>query len=531
MKTFTPRHHRFCLLFQKNIITVLFSCLLFTGLKGYSQVAINTTGAQPDPDAMLDVSAINKGVLIPRVLMPDRPPATKTGMLIYQMDGIPGQLPGFYYADGLEWVRVGNSASDYWLPAVGNDIRFPYQTALGAFTDADQHGLNAQNYITGKSAVRGADYDPFNNVLYAEGMLGVLNPSILGLPLGVHDAGVLGIAKTSYLSNRGAAVYGWNNQDDAIEAYAGIFISDGFSFTNYGVFTQASTGITNYGIEARATGGGTNYAVTAFTDNGTTNFAGIFKGRVTVEGHNGSDNAADSLFPQPLFSSVTTHSQALNSYAVHAQSTPQPGYGYGVHATGGFKGVYGLAEGTSTNSYAIGVEGYATGTAGTRYGVFGNAFNPGGVASYGIYGQASGAADNWAGYFAGSAYVSELRINTETPATGYALSVNGKIACEEVLVELDSNWPDYVFKNDYDLLPIPDLEKSIEMHGHLPGMPSAKQVEEHGFKLADMQIRVIEKVEELTLYTIAQQKKIDQLEKELELLKEELQLAAGNSMR
>lgn len=522
MRTYFLFYRRFSQNFKQKIRSALCFFFFITATTVYSQVSINTTGAPPDPDAMLDVSAFNKGVMIPRVLMPDMPPAAKTGMLIYQMDGFPGKLPGLYYADGLEWIRVGNSASDYWLPAVGNDIRFPYKVALGAFTDADEHGLNVQNYLTGKAAVRGAVVD---NILYAEGMLGVLDPSVLGLPLSVHEAGVLGIARASYFSNRGAAVYGWNNQSDAVETYAGIFISNGGSFTNYGVYTEANTGITNYGIEARATGGGTNYALTAFTDNGTTNFAGIFKGRVTVEGHNGSDNAADSLFPQPLFSSVTTHSQALNSYAVHAQSTPQPGYGYGVHATGGFKGVYGLAEGTSTNSHAIGVEGYATGTAGTRYGIFGNAFNPGGVAAYGVYGQASGATDNWAGYFAGSAYVTELRINTLTPATGYALSVNGKIACEEVLVELDANWPDYVFRNDYDLMPIPVLEKSIEENGHLPGFPSAKQVEEQGFKLADMQIRVIQKVEELTLYTIAQQKIIDQLEKELEQLRQELQLA------
>ncbi|HPI85672.1 MAG TPA: hypothetical protein PLR01_04820, partial [Bacteroidales bacterium] len=95
----------------------------------------------------------------------------------------------------------------------------------------------------------------------------------------MHDAGVLGIARSSYLSSRGAAVYGWNNMSDAAETYAGIFISDGSSFTNYGVYSQASVGITNYGLEARATGGGTNYALNAFTDNGVTNYAGVFKGR------------------------------------------------------------------------------------------------------------------------------------------------------------------------------------------------------------------------------------------------------------
>jgi hypothetical protein len=63
------------------------------------------------------------------------------------------------------------------------------------------------------------------------------------------------------------------------------------------------------------------------------------------------------------------------------------------------------------------------------------------------------------------------------------------------------------------------LEKSIKENGHLPGLPSASHVEENGYELADMQKRILEKVEELTLYTIEQQKMIDQLRKEIELLR------------
>jgi len=505
----------------ENLKFLLALVLLTLSFEGFSQVAINSTGLPPDPDAMLDVSAINQGVLIPRILILDRPPA-KPGMLIYQIDGIPGYEPGFYYADGHTWNRVGHSANDYWLPAVGPDIRFPYRVALGGFTDAEDHGLNVQNYLSGKAAVRGAEMDPNFGTLYTEGMLGVLEPSLLGVPFNVHDAGVLGIARSSYLSSRGAAVYGWNNMSDAAETYAGIFISDGSSFTNYGVYSQASVGITNYGLEARATGGGTNYALNAFTDNGVTNYAGVFKGRVSVEGHNGSNFAADSLFPQELFSSRVTHKQAWNSYAVFAQSKPQPGWGYGIYAEGGFKGVYGQAEGAGSTSHAIGVEGYATGTAGTRYGVFGRAVNNGGLEAYGVYGMASGAGSNWAGFFAGNTYAEEMRIGGIAKATGYALSVNGGIACEAVLVDLVTNWPDYVFNRDYELMSIPDLEKAIEAQGHLPGLPSARQVHEKGFELADMQKRVVEKVEELTLYTIQQHKMIEQLQMEIKSLKAEI---------
>lgn len=514
----------FLSIISKNLVIVVI--LLFATLTGYSQVAINDTGNPPDPNAMLDVSSLNKGLLVPRILSLFRPPA-QPGMLLYQMDLMVGYPPGFYYSDGNDWIRVGSSAFEYWFPAVGPDIRFTHKVALGEFTDADGHGINVQNYTAGKSAVRGADQD--GGALYAEGMLGVLNPSLLGLPLSVEHAGVLGI-KTALGINNSAAVYGWNNQGDGTQ-YAGVFISDGGAFTNYGVYARATTGINNYGVEARATGGGTNYAINAFTDNGTTNYAGVFKGRVTVEGHNGSNNVADSLFPEPLFSATTTHTRTFNSYAVYGQSTPQPGFGFGVYAEGGFKGVYGLASASTSVSHAIGVEGHASGTAGMRYGVYGSASNPGGLSAYGVYGQASGAAANWAGYFSGATYATELRIATETPASGYALSVNGKIACEEVLVDLDANWPDYVFRDDYKLLSIPELEKSIGENGHLPGLPSAQYVKENGFELADMQKRVLEKVEELTLYTIEQHKMIDQLQKEIELLKQGKQLKGQEKRR
>ena len=71
-------------------------------------------------------------------------------------------------------------------------------------------------------------------------------------------------------------------------------------------------------------------------------------------------------------------------------------------------------------------------------------------------------------------------IGTSSAATGYALSVNGKAVCTEVLVEALANWPDYVFSDDYDLMTLSDLEQSIKENKHLPGIPSAVDVEENG---------------------------------------------------
>lgn len=105
--------------------------------------------------------------------------------------------------------------------------------------------------------------------------------------------------------------------------------------------------------------------------------------------------------------------------------------------------------------------------------------------------------------------------STTTPATGYILSVNGKIITEEVRVQLDATWPDYVFHKNYRLKPLTEVEDFINTNNHLPGIPSAKQVADDGLMLGDMQKRVLEKVEELTLYII-------QLNKENQVLKQQV---------
>jgi len=96
----------------------------------------------------------------------------------------------------------------------------------------------------------------------------------------------------------------------------------------------------------------------------------------------------------------------------------------------------------------------------------------------------------------------------------YLLAVDGKIISEEVRVEMSGSWPDYVFKNDYKLTPLNILESEIKKIGHLPGIPSAEEIEENGFELGDMQKKVLEKVEELTLYVIELKKEIEALKKD-----------------
>ncbi len=97
-------------------------------------------------------------------------------------------------------------------------------------------------------------------------------------------------------------------------------------------------------------------------------------------------------------------------------------------------------------------------------------------------------------------------IGTTTPDA--KLSVNGSIHTKEVKVDL-TGWSDFVFEEDYDLPSLKHVEEYIEENGHLEDIPSAKNVKENGILLGDMDSKLLQKIEELMLYTIDQEKKID----------------------
>lgn len=99
----------------------------------------------------------------------------------------------------------------------------------------------------------------------------------------------------------------------------------------------------------------------------------------------------------------------------------------------------------------------------------------------------------------------------------YSLWVEqGVLGTRLVLMNI-TNWSDYVFKENYDLKPLDELERYIKEHGHLPNIPSEKEVVESGYDVHDMNVRFLEKIEELTLYSIEQNKKINALVKKLGL--------------
>ncbi len=98
----------------------------------------------------------------------------------------------------------------------------------------------------------------------------------------------------------------------------------------------------------------------------------------------------------------------------------------------------------------------------------------------------------------------------------YRLSVDGRIRCTEVKVY--SGWADHVFESDYKLMPLTDVDAYIATHGHLPGLPSACEVEQNGVDLGATQALLLEKIEELTLHLIQLQKENAELREDVDAI-------------
>jgi hypothetical protein len=98
------------------------------------------------------------------------------------------------------------------------------------------------------------------------------------------------------------------------------------------------------------------------------------------------------------------------------------------------------------------------------------------------------------------------------------LTVKGKIHAEEVIVDLNVPVADYVFKPNYKLMPLHQVEQFVKANSHLPEIPSANEITKNGLSVGEMQNKLLQKVEELTLYAIQQNKKIETLMKRIDEL-------------
>ena len=120
--------------------------------------------------------------------------------------------------------------------------------------------------------------------------------------------------------------------------------------------------------------------------------------------------------------------------------------------------------------------------------------------------------DHW-DYLKGKPFDTRGHLGILTNPTNYPLSVNGTIQAKEIKVE--TNWADFVFKDNYQLMKLSELEEFIQENGHLPEIPTEKEVQENGVSLGEMNSKLLQKIEELTIHMIQKDKEISDLKQRL----------------
>lgn len=110
---------------------------------------------------------------------------------------------------------------------------------------------------------------------------------------------------------------------------------------------------------------------------------------------------------------------------------------------------------------------------------------------------------------------------TTFPASGdYRMAVKDGIITERLKIKLRASWPDYVFSGEYSLLPLTDVEKYLKQNNHLPGIQSAADVKENGIEVGEMNAKLLQKIEELTLYMIKADQQIRELQEVVKQIKQ-----------
>lgn len=111
-------------------------------------------------------------------------------------------------------------------------------------------------------------------------------------------------------------------------------------------------------------------------------------------------------------------------------------------------------------------------------------------------------------------------VGIKTTNPNYDLEVNGTVRATTFSAVSPPSWPDFVFRKSYELITLEELEEHIDEKGHLPEIPSEAEVAEDGINLGEMDAKLLQKIEELTLYMIDLNKEVKQLKSKNQELEE-----------
>lgn len=460
-------------IFQKAKIATLALLCIAAMPRLQAQVAVNETTAPPHPAAMLDVSSTTKGMLIPRMTTAEKDaiPNKPEGLLVYDTD-----LKAFSVYNGVDsWQNISGASA----PSGGWQL----------------NGNHLENTNSGNVGI------------------GILNPTAKLAIFGSDQNGTLAVSGSTHTSHFNYPSAGLEN----------TYLRGGSNGSH--VLINDSQGLGNVGIGlsspyAKLDVGGDG----AFKAN-----TAIFKSNITQFFQGGGLSISDPAFNRILMDA--RHIQAVrpnsfNGEASHNLILNHLGGNVGIGTN--FEPEYKLHL-WHNDDQLIKIDGensmvaFHDNQSNAQYGFFRawteNPFNP--AAFHGLEVGVPPAQGNdpakhlmfSTNYNLRMVILDNGNVGIGTVAPSHKLSVNGGIRAKEVRV--NTGWADYVFEPTYHLRPLAAVEQFIKDYGHLPDIPSAKVIESDGLDLGALQSKMMAKIEELTLYLIAANKKIEQLENQM----------------
>ncbi|HMZ88892.1 MAG TPA: hypothetical protein PKK72_10500 [Chitinophagales bacterium] len=438
--------------------------------------------------------------------------------------------------NGIAWIATTPAAGAETDPQVGtistNAIPRWDGTALttgGIVDDGDNLSFGWNNGISSNTT---ASF--YNN----EGVIADEDIAIKGVDQTVSLGGTATVHSTGYLGyNTVGVVFGdtpvshvgvWGNASTTTNSAAVYANNSSTGSDNYGVVAKSvGAGTTNIGLYARSAGATNNYGVIVPTDGGKSGFNWSSPSALVGIKGNDTDNAlriigtdfnTDLIVDEVGRVGVHGDPDAFSAnFNVYGSGYVQDRLNIGV--SGAFLYSMLAVNGTDETVTIMGTNPYIQmKNAGSNVGYLrANGSDLMLATNSGVTGKVILRANG-----INSMYVDQngnivMGSTTVAPKSGYKLSVDGKVVCEELLVQL-SPWPDYVFADDYKLSSLSEVENFINENNRLPGIPSAAEVESEGLNVGQMQKLMMEKIEELTLYMIELQKQNADLQAKVDAL-------------
>lgn len=441
---------------RKFITTVLTGFGLLTGILSMAQnVAINEDGSQPNANAILDVKSQTKGVLLPRMTTVQRNLLPNVqGMLVFDTE-----MNRFFFNTGTGWSEFSTGGGSGFWSANGTHI----------FNNNPGHvgiGTSNPSYIF-------TVHHPGYGIVHADGNH-VFSTLLGGTTGGIQLGSVTDHNFSIFTNNRTPAnvTFGTNWITDFKGTKPRLRLMDG-TITSGSLQANAN----NLEINARTTTGqftNPGHILLQTSTSGTTRLGNVGIGSLNpwsakLEVQGGLDYGN------------TEHAVRLKGNNVFLDFADNAGVNYGFFRN---------RNNNTTGGFDVGLE-------------------------IGVTPPLSGAPDRsitFSTYYGPRMVIKgngNVGIGTVNPAQ--KLSVNGTVQAKEVVVE--TGWADYVFDDTYKLLSLEEVEAFISRNRHLPNIPPAHEVEREGMRVGDMQRRMMEKIEELTLYIIDLKKQIENLKK------------------